>query len=180
MTTPLAGLLAAATLATYLFLYTPLKRLTPFATIIGAVPGALPPVIGWAAARGEIGLPGWALFAILFFWQMPHFLSLSWLYRRDYGNAGYRLLSVVDESGVIVRRQILIFSFTLIPATLLPAYTNTLGPIYFLGALLLSSAFMFTAFRCMRPLTNASARVLFLASLFYLPALICLMAIDKV
>jgi protoheme IX farnesyltransferase len=179
LTNWLAGLLAVLTLVTYLFLYTPLKRLTPFATVVGAVPGALPPVIGWAAARGEIGLGGWSLFAILFFWQMPHFLSLAWMFRKDYARAGYRLLTVLDVSGAITRRQIQFYAFALIPASVLPTYLGFLGPVYFLGALALSLCFFLAGMASCRPLTSASARRLFLTSLAYLPALIFFMVLDR-
>ena len=175
----IAAVLAVVTLITYLFLYTPLKRLTPFATLVGAIPGALPPVIGWAAVRGEVGLTGWALFAILYFWQIPHFLSLSWLYRKDYANAGYRFLSVLDENGVRTRSQIRIFSFALIPATLLPAYTSSVGLIYFVGAFSVSVAFFAYCFATTKALTNASARKLFVSSLLVIPILLFLMAVDK-
>jgi protoheme IX farnesyltransferase len=175
----IAAILALATLVTYLFLYTPLKRITPFSTLVGAIPGALPPVIGWAAVRGEIGLTGWALFAILYFWQIPHFLSLSWLYRKDYANAGYRFLTVLDESGVRTRGRILIFSFALIPASILPVYTSTVGVMYFIGAFLASVAFFLFCFATTNPLTNVSARRVFVCSLLFLPVLFLLMAVDK-
>jgi len=175
----LAGLLALLTLVTYLFLYTPLKQLTPFATVVGAVPGALPPVIGWAAARGEIGLGGWSLFAILFFWQMPHFFSLAWVYRNDYARAGYRLLTVLDLTGSITRRQILIYAFVLIPASILPTFAGLLGPVYFVGALGLSVSFFLIALASCRPLTSASARRLFQWSLAFQPILIFFMVLDR-
>jgi protoheme IX farnesyltransferase len=176
----LAGLLALLTLVTYLFLYTPLKQLTPFATVVGAVPGALPPVIGWAAARGEVGLGGWSLFAILFFWQVPHFLSLAWVYRNDYARAGYRLLAVLDLTGSITRRQILVYAFVLVPASLLPTYAGLVGPVYFAGALGLSVTFFVIALASCRPLTRASARRLFLSSLGFLPVLILFMILDRI
>ena len=176
----IAGLLAILTLVTYLFLYTPLKRLTPFATIFGAVPGALPPVIGWAAARGEIGLPGWSLFAILFFWQIPHFLSLAWIYRADYARAKYRLLTTLDPEGKATRRQILIHAFVLLPASILPTYLGILGRVYFVGALLLSLSFLAVAVTSVLPLTGHSARRLFVASLVYPMLLVLLMVADRI
>jgi protoheme IX farnesyltransferase len=124
-------------------------------------------------------LTGWALFAILYFWQIPHFLSLSWLYRKDYANAGYRFLSVLDENGVRTRSQIRIFSFALIPATLLPAYTSSVGLIYFVGAFSVSVAFFAYCFATTKALTNASARKLFVSSLLVIPILLFLMAVDK-
>lgn len=180
LTTPLASLLATLTLVTYLMLYTPLKRLTPFATVVGGIPGALPPVIGWAATRGTIGLEGWGLFAILFFWQMPHFLSLAWIYRNDYERAGYRLLAVLDRDGSVTRRQILIHTAALVPASVLPVYLGMCGTTYFTGALVLSTAYLLTTVRSVFPLSNASARRLFVASLAYLPLLILLMIIDRI
>lgn len=180
LTNWIAGFLALLTLVTYLFLYTPLKRLTPFATIVGAVPGALPPVIGWAAACGTIGLPGWSLFAILFFWQIPHFLSLAWIYRVDYQRAGYRLLTALDPHGVATRRQILIHAFALLPASLLPTYTGILGTVYFIGAFLLSLCFLGVVVISVRPLTGASARRIFLASLAYPVLLVLLMVVDRI
>ncbi len=179
-TTTLAMLLAVLTLVTYLMLYTPLKRLTPFATTVGGIPGALPPVIGWAAMRGTIGLEGWGLFAILFFWQMPHFLSLAWIYRNDYERGGYRLLPVLDPGGTAVRRQILIYTIALVPASVLPSYLGLCGTIYFAGAFLLSIGMLIVTIRTVFPLTGGSARRLFFASLAYLPLLIALMIIDRI
>ncbi len=178
-TTPLAMFLAILTLVTYLMLYTPLKQLTPFATVVGGIPGALPPAIGWAAIRGTVGLEGWGLFAILFFWQMPHFLSLSWIYRRDYTRAGYKLLAVLDRDGSVVRRQILIYSAALVPASVLPSYLGTCGMTYFVGAFTLSVLNLLVTIRSVMPLSNGSARRLFLLSLAYLPLLISLMIIDR-
>ncbi len=178
-TNVLAGFLAVVTLVTYLLLYTPLKRLTPFATVIGGVPGALPPMIGWAAVAGGLTMGAWALFFILFFWQMPHFHSLAWMYRKDYARAGYRLLTVVDPSGVVASRQILIYSAALVPAALMPTMVGTLGITYFLGAFLLSGGFLVLAIRLYRNRTNGNARMLFLASLVYLSVLIGLMIFDR-
>jgi protoheme IX farnesyltransferase len=179
-TNHLAALLAVLTILSYLFLYTPLKRVTPFATVVGGIPGALPPVIGWAAVRGSIGLEGWGLFAILFFWQMPHFLSLSWMYRKDYERAGYRLLAVLDRDGTAVRRQILIHSAALVPASVLPRYVGICGDIYFAGALVLSTGFLLSAIWTAISFSNSSARRLFHLSLAYLPSLIFLMILDRI
>jgi protoheme IX farnesyltransferase len=178
-TNVLAGFLAVVTLVTYLLLYTPLKRMTPFATVIGGVPGALPPMIGWAAVAGGLTMGAWALFFILFFWQMPHFHSLAWMYRKDYARAGYRLLTVVDPSGLVASRQILIYSAALVPAALMPTMVGTLGITYFLGAFLLSVGFLVLAIRLYRNRTNGNARMLFLASLVYLSVLIGLMIFDR-
>jgi len=178
-TNPLAGFLSIATLTTYLFLYTPLKRLTPFATVVGGVPGALPPVIGWTAVRGELGIEAWALFAILFFWQLPHFYALAWMYRKDYARGGYRILTVVDAEGNGTSRQIIVHSAALLPASLLPTYLGMLGAAYFCGAFLLSMLFFFVALNFYRRRTNGAARKLFYASLAYIPALIILMLLDR-
>jgi len=178
-TNVLAGFLAVVTLVTYLLLYTPLKRMTPFATVIGGVPGALPPMIGWAAVAGGLTMGAWALFFILFFWQMPHFHSLAWMYRKDYARAGYRLLTVVDPSGVVASRQILIYSAALVPAALMPTMVGTLGITYFSGASLLSGGFLVLAIRLYRNRSTGNARMLFLASLVYLSVLIGLMIFDR-
>jgi heme o synthase len=178
-TTGLAALLAGLTLATYLFLYTPLKRLTPFATVVGAVPGALPPLIGWTAVAGDIPLKAWSLFAVLFFWQMPHFLSLSWMYRKDYERGGYRMMTVMDPGGALTGRQILFYTIALLPASLLPTYAGLTGSAYFVAASLLSLAFLATAIpMALRP-GNAAARRLFFASLAYIPTLMLFMVLDR-
>lgn len=167
----LAGILTALTLASYLLIYTPLKRRTPFATVIGGIPGALPPLIGWAAARGSLTTESFALFFILFFWQMPHFLALAWMYRKDYARAGYKMLPVLDASGSATSRQILIYSIALIPASVLPTLVGLAGLIYFAGALLISVASLLVAIRFSFDRSNANARHLFSASLLYLPIL---------
>jgi protoheme IX farnesyltransferase len=179
LTHPLAGSLAAVTLASYLFMYTPLKRVTPFATVVGGLPGALPPLIGWAAVAGELSIGAWSLFFILFFWQMPHFLSLAWMFRKDYARAGYKMLTVVDPTGEVAARQILIYSLALIPAALAPTLLRILGSLYALGALILSLGFLFQAIRLSRDRSNANARKLFYGSLVYLSALIGLMILDR-
>jgi protoheme IX farnesyltransferase len=179
-TTAEAAILAALTLCTYLFLYTPLKRRTPFATIIGGIPGGIPPLIGWAAVRGSLSMEAWSIFFILFFWQMPHFLSLAWMYRRDYEKAGFKMLTVVDPSGVIARRQILIYSAALVPAALMPTLVGLTGIVYFVGALLLSTAFFLVALRLVSGMTNTAARSLFFASLIFLPVIFFLLMIDRI
>ncbi len=186
---PLTGLLALATLATYLLLYTPLKRITPWATVVGAIPGALPAMAGWTAARGEVTIEAWVLFGILFFWQMPHFYSLAWMYKRDYARAGYRMLTATDETGRRTGAHLLVHALLLIPASLAPAFIGLTGAAYLIGALLLGAAFAGVAIAFLRATrgaapaacarTNAAARRLFFASLLYLPLLMLLMVIDK-
>jgi len=174
----LAGALAAATAASYLLVYTPLKRVTSLATVAGAVPGAIPPVIGWAAARGRLDTGAWVLFLILFFWQMPHFLALAALYRRDYARAGFRVLSVVDPGGASTGRQSVLYALALLPVSLVPAFLGMAGPLYFFGALALGLGFLFYALRfALRPGAQAQAAGLFHYSLLYLPVLCTLMAL---
>ena len=176
----LTGFLAIATLTTYLFLYTPLKRITPLATIVGAVPGALPPVMGWTAACNEITLDTWILFAILFLWQMPHFLSLAWMYRRDYMRAGYRLMTVSDENGSTTSGHILAYCLALIPVTIIPAALGLFGLIYLLGTIALGLGFFYLSLRYRFDRSNHTARQVFFASLLYLPALLLVMVVDKI
>jgi protoheme IX farnesyltransferase len=178
-TTALAAFLAVATLVTYLFLYTPLKRVTPWSTVVGGVPGALPPVIGWAAVKGEITWEAWVLFAILFFWQMPHFFSLAWIYRKDYEKGGYKMLTVVDPSGATTSAHILVYTALLVLASLVPTFMGFSGVLHASSALLLGTGFMGAGIRLRVTRTNESARRLFLASLAYLPALLALMIIDR-
>jgi protoheme IX farnesyltransferase len=176
----LAAFLALVTLISYLFIYTPLKRVTPFATVVGGVPGAIPPLIGWAAVSGELSMGAWSLFFILFFWQMPHFLSLGWMYRKDYARANYKLLTVLDPSGEASSRQILVYCIALIPAVFMPTLVGVLGAIYFIGALVLTLGFLWLAVRLFRERTNPNARRLFFASLIYLSVLVGLMILDRV
>jgi protoheme IX farnesyltransferase len=174
----LASALAAATAAGYLLVYTPLKRVTSLATVVGAVPGAIPPMIGWAAARGRLDAGAWALFFILFFWQMPHFLALAALYRRDYAQAGFRVLSVVDPGGTSTARQSLLYTLALLEASLVPRFLGMAGPLYFFGALGLGLGFLYYAGRlALRPESRAHASGLFRYSLLYLPLLCTLMAL---
>jgi len=177
-TNALTGFLSVVTLTTYLFLYTPLKRITPFATVIGGIPGALPPLMGWTAVRGEISAEAFVLFAILFFWQMPHFLSLAWMYRKDYARAGYRMLTVLDPDGGATSRQILLYCVALIPATLMLSLVGRLGQVYFVGALLLGFVFLWYGLQLFVARSNVNARRMFFASLLYLPTLVALMVLD--
>jgi protoheme IX farnesyltransferase len=176
----LTGLLALVTAAMYLFLYTPMKRISPAATLIGAVPGAIPPMMGWTAARNEITMEAWILFGILFLWQIPHFLSLAWMYRKDYERAGYRLLTSSDPDGAITARNIVVYSIFLIPASTLPGLIGVSGMVYLVAALVMGAGFLGCgiAFRLAR--TNASARRTFYSSLLYLPLLFVVMVVDKV
>jgi len=176
----LTSLLGAVTLLSYLLVYTPLKRVTTLNTSIGAIPGALPPLMGWAAARDGVSREGWALFAILFFWQLPHFLAIAWLYREEYAKAGFVMLPVRDPDGVRTGRQAVSHTFGLIPVSLCPALFGVAGVVYFFGALLLGMAFLWCAIQFSRELTRARARQLFFASIIYLPLLLGLMALDKV
>ncbi len=176
----LALAITLATAALYLFAYTPLKRRTPLCTLVGAVPGALPPVIGWVAAREGFGVGAWVLFGILFLWQLPHTLAIARLYRDDYARAGVRLLPVVDADGSSTERQIVTGCLALLVVSLLPTLIGIAGPVYFVGAFLLGAAFVALGARqALVPSTVAARRVLF-ASLLYLPALLALLAFDKV
>ena len=176
----LALAITLATAALYLFAYTPLKRRTPLCTLVGAVSGALPPVTGWVAAREGFGVGAWVLFGILFLWQLPHTLAIARLYRDDYARAGVRLLPVVDADGSSTERQIVTGCLALLVVSLLPTLIGIAGPVYFVGAFLLGAAFVALGARqALVPSTVAARRVLF-ASLLYLPALLALLAFDKV
>lgn len=176
----LTAVLGALTLASYLFIYTPLKRVTTLNTLIGAIPGAIPPLMGWTAARGEISAAGWSLFAILFLWQLPHFMAIAWLYREDYARAGFKMLPIVDPDGRKTAAQAVCHAFGLIPVSLFPALLGVAGVVYFGGALVLSIAFLFFAIQFSRSLTAERAKRLFIASIVYLPLLLGLLVIDKV
>ncbi len=163
----------------YLFAYTPLKLRTPFCTIVGAVPGALPPVTGWVAAREDLGVGAWVLFGILFLWQLPHTLAIARLYQDDYARAGVRLLPVVDPDGSSTERQIVTGCLALLAVSMLPTLIGLAGPVYFAGASVLGTwLFVLGARQALAPSTAAARRVLF-ASLLYLPLLLALLAFDK-
>ncbi|HTO94471.1 MAG TPA: heme o synthase [Bacteroidota bacterium] len=176
---PLTASIAAVTCATYLLLYTPLKRLTPMATLIGALPGALPPVMGWTAAAGTPGPGAYVLFGILFLWQMPHFLSLAWIYRNDYARGGYRLLAVIDTDGRKTGTQSLAYALALIPVSLLLVACGEAQGVYAVAALLLGGTFAALAAGLRKERSGAAARRLFFASLVYLPLLMCAMVVDR-
>jgi len=163
-----------------LFLYTPLKRVTTLNTAIGAVPGALPPLMGWTAARGEINVEGWSLFAILFFWQLPHFLAIAWMYRDDYAKAGFAMLPVFDSDGQRTAGQTVSHTLGLLPISLCPFLLKLAGVVYLAGALVLGLAFLWQAVQFSRELTAQRARQLFYASILYLPLLLGLMVLDKI
>jgi protoheme IX farnesyltransferase len=171
----LAALVAFTTWASYLFLYTPLKRRTTLATLVGAVPGALPPVIGWTAASGRLEPGAFILFAILFLWQVPHFLAIAWLYRDDYERGGIRVLPVVDREGLLTGRQAVLHSLALLVVSLAPIAAGLGGTAYLVGALLLGVGLTLAALRLARARDLAAARRLFLASVVYLPALTSLL-----
>ena len=176
----LATGLTLATTCLYLFLYTPLKQLTPLATLVGAIPGAMPPLTGWAAARGEFGPGGWVLFAILFLWQVPHTLAIAQLYREDYARAGIRVLPVVDPDGRSTERQIVLGALALWAIALLPTLVGLTGSLYFFGALALDSLFLACAIAHALDPSRASARRVVLASVLLLPLLFALMAFDAI
>ena len=175
----LTALLGAVTLASYLFVYTPLKRVTWLNTAIGAIPGALPPLMGWTAARNELTADGLSLFAILFFWQIPHFLAIAWLYREQYEKAGFVMLPSVDTDGSRTGRQAVSHTLGLLTVSLLPFALRLAGPAYLLGALVLGLLFLGCAILFSLQLSRARARQLFLASVLYLPLLLVVMVIDK-
>jgi len=175
----LAASLALATLVVYLAIYTPMKRRTSIATLVGAVPGALPPLIGWTASHGTVSAGGAALFAIVFLWQIPHFMAIAWLYRDDYGKAGFPMLPVVDPGGGRAGRQAVVYAAALVPVTLVPALVGVSGLWYGSIALVIGVALMALAIRFAMTRSDRSARALFLGSIVYLPLLWIAMIGDK-
>ena len=176
---PLTGMLGALTLLAYLFIYTPLKKVSHLSTVIGALPGAMPPLMGYAASNGALTAEAWTLFAILFVWQFPHFLAIAWMYREDYARAGIRMLPVVEPDGMSTARQIVLYASTLIPLSLLPVLLGMSGKIYLVGALLLGMWFLYTGVRVAFDRTNVRARQVLLASVIYLPMIYGLMVLDR-
>ena len=175
----LASLLALATLVTYLFIYTPLKRRSPIATLVGAIPGALPPLIGWAASHGSIALGGLSLFLIVFLWQIPHFMAISWIYRDDYGAAGFPMLPVIDPSGKRAGHQAVGYAAALLPISVVPTLVGLSGLTYAGVALVLGVALLVLAVRFSSARTDATARRLFFGSLIYLPLIWIVMIANK-
>lgn len=176
---PLTGLLGLTVIAGYLFAYTPLKTRTSLSTMVGAFPGAVPPLIGWAAARGTISLEAWVLFAILFLWQFPHFLAIAWMYREDYSRAGILMLPVVEPDGRVTAQQIVVYTLLLLPVSLLPTVLGISGKVYLYGAIILGLLFLYSSLRAAFSKSKQEARRLLLASVIYLPLLFILMVIDR-
>jgi protoheme IX farnesyltransferase len=176
----LCSALGIATLLMYLFFYTPLKQKTWWSTTVGAFPGAMPPLIGYAAAANKLTPEAWVLSAILFLWQFPHFYAIAWMYREDYSRAGIRMLPVVEPDGESTARQILLFSCLLIPISLLPKWMGMTGTVYMIGAILLGLLFLYAGVRVSLDRTKVRARKVLLASVVYLPALYALMVFDPV
>ncbi len=181
----LTGCLALATAIVYLAAYTPLKRVSPVCTFVGAFPGAMPPLLGWTAIRGRIEIEGLILFAIVFFWQFPHFYSIAWLYREDYKRANIRMLPVVEATGKATSREIILYSIALLPTSFAPALLHMSGWLYFVGAIVMGAVFLYYGVRLAmfkQPLTSGHskrrARQLLLATVFYLPLLFALMMLN--
>jgi protoheme IX farnesyltransferase len=175
----LSALIGAFTLASYLFLYTPMKQRTWWSTTVGAIPGAMPPMIGFAAAAGRLTPESWVLFAILFLWQFPHFYSIAWMYKEDYARAGIRMLPVVEPDGRSTARQIVLYGIALIPVSLAPTFMGMTGRIYFAGALLLGLWFLYSGVRVAVDRTTLRARAVLIVSVLYLPLIYGLMLLDR-
>jgi len=175
----LAATVALATLLSYVAVYTPLKRRSSFGTVIGAIPGALPPIIGWAAASGALPPQAWTLFGIMFLWQLPHFLAIAWMYREDYARAGFPMLPVLEPDGRSTGRQAVVFAAALVPLSLAPMLMGMAGTIYFAGALVLGLLFLALTLQFARTRSVRDARRLFFGSITYLPLLWILMIANK-
>jgi heme o synthase len=175
----LTGWLGLFTLLSYLFIYTPLKQRSPHSTTIGAIPGAMPPLIGYAAASGTLTWDAWILFAILFIWQFPHFYAIAWMYREDYERAGIRMLPVVEPDGESTARRILLYSLILIPISMVPKFLAMAGNLYLAGALALGLLFLYAGVRVSFDRTRQQARRVLVASVIYLPVLYGLMLLDR-
>lgn len=175
----LSAVIGFLTVASYLLLYTPMKQRTWWSTTVGAFPGAMPPLIGFAAARGELTVEAWALFAIIFLWQFPHFYAIAWMYREDYARAGIRMLPVVEPDGVSTARHMVAFAALLIPASLLPSFLDMTGHWYLAGALVLGALFLRSAVAVARDRSILKARGVLKASVMYLPLLYLALVLDS-
>lgn len=175
---PLTAALGALAVVGYVFVYTPMKRRTSLSTLVGGIPGSIPPMMGWTAMRDAVELPAWVLFGILYFWQMPHFLAIAWLCREDYARAGFPMLSVVDPDGRETGRQALLYCLPLLPISLLPAALGLAGWVYAAGGTLFGIAYLGYSFGFARDPSRTSARRLMLFSLLYLPALLAVLVLD--
>jgi protoheme IX farnesyltransferase len=178
-TTHLAAYLGLMTIIGYLFAYTPLKRKSPICTTVGALPGAIPPLIGFAAARGHLNLEAWALFSVLFLWQFPHFHAIAWIYRKDYERAGIKMLAAVRPYGMALTLEILCALFLLFPFSLAPTFLNMTGKVYFFAALALDLAFFYFGVQLARERNVKRARILLLASVIYIPLLFAFLVFDN-
>jgi protoheme IX farnesyltransferase len=176
----LSAALAAATIIIYIFAYTPLKRVSTFNTLVGAIPGALPPMVGWTAASGRLDPGAWSLFAILFFWQLPHFFAIAWMYREDYARAGFEMVSKGDNTGARSASQSVLFCFLLLFISGAPAFLKVVGSSYLAIELVLNGLFIFVAMRFLRTQQTADARRLFLTSIIYLPLLLAALVFTKI
>jgi protoheme IX farnesyltransferase len=175
----LSAILAALTIVIYIFAYTPLKLVSTANTLVGAIPGALPPMIGWAAASERLDPGAWSLFAILFVWQLPHFFAIAWMYREDYARAGFQMVSRGDETGTRSASQSVFFCIVLLLVAGIPAFIGVVGSIYLLVELILNGLFIFAAMRFLRTQAAADARKLFLTSIVYLPLLLIALVLTK-
>jgi heme o synthase len=176
----MTAMLGSATLLSYVLVYTPLKRVTTLNTIVGAIPGAVPPMMGWTAVTGSLAAPAWALFGILFVWQIPHFLAIATLYREDYRLGGFKMLPVNDPTLRATGRQILLYSAAMLPVSLLPTMVGVSGEIYTVSAVLLGVGFFAFCMSCATRRTRAEARKLFFASIIYLPVLLAVLMLDRI
>ncbi|MFO0956255.1 MAG: heme o synthase [Isosphaeraceae bacterium] len=174
----LSAVVAGSTFFLYVFVYTPLKLKTTLNTVIGAVPGALPPLIGWASATDQLGMEGWALFLIVFLWQFPHFLAIAWIYRRDYAGAGYRMLPSKDPEGWETGRHAVTYALALIPVALMPVTIGLAGTVYLIAVSALSIFYLACAMRFWADVSDATARRLLRASIVHLPATLLLLLLN--
>jgi len=176
---PLTAILGLVVISGYVLMYTPMKTRTSVSTAVGAIPGALPPLMGWTAATDQISLSAWALFVMQFLWQFPHFLAIAWMYREEYARAGIKMLPVVEPSGKLTARQIVLFTVMLVPVSLAPFFLGMTGVVYLIGAILLGGWFLAASVKAARSKSDGDAKSLLLASVVYLPVLFLLMVADK-